>query len=157
MSAVSLLARALASSVMNPLVSRENLPPTSTARNDQAGPCTSLQGTLGELVPCASWQPRVPRRLVHKRPLLGPPSPCKALTSVVSTATWAPPCNGRPSTTTSNLRASSSVAVGRSVPHKNICADSATCLSADSGSGTFQRKTSATEHPGTGTCCANGP
>ena len=37
MSAVSLLARALASSVVNPLVSRENLPPTSS-KNDQPRP-----------------------------------------------------------------------------------------------------------------------
>ena len=37
-------------------------------------------------------------------PSRGRPSVCKAQTSVVSTASWAPPC--RPSTTTSSLRAS---------------------------------------------------
>ena len=76
-------------------------------------PCTSLQGTLGNFAPCA--RSATPSR--SEAPLLGLPSPCKALKSVVSTASCAPPCSGRPSTTTSKLRASSSVAVGKSMSH----------------------------------------
>ena len=67
MNAIWLLAGALANSVMIPLVSRENLPPQ---QERPTTPCTSLQSTLGNFVPCASWQPRVPRHLVQKLPSL---------------------------------------------------------------------------------------
>ena len=74
-------------------------------------PCTLPRGILGNGVLSASWQQGVPHRPGSAAPFLGRPSPCKVLTSVVSTANRAPPCNGRPSTTTSNRRLSSNVAV----------------------------------------------
>ena len=88
------LCSSLAKLVRNPLVSVENRPPTSTARTTsrmgahQRTPGTSLFG--------------FPRNCQDPSLSAAP----EALTMVVSTTSCAPPCKGRPSTTTSNRRAS---------------------------------------------------
>ena len=153
MSAVSLLARALASSVMNPVVSRENLPPTSTARTTNRAlhlaPRNSKQLCSLRFLAAMSATPSR-----SEAPLLGLPSPCKTLSRVVCTASWAP-CNGR----------------GDRRPRPPICERPPVLLWEGPcpaqkhlcGLGHLplcrfwqlhQCKTSTTEHPGAGTCCA---
>ena len=124
--------RALANSEIKSSVSRENLPPTSTARTTV--PCTLPRGILDDGV-------------------FPVPGSKECHTSLVVRHHARHRAMGDRQTTTSKL--SSNVAVGMSKSQTNVlCALGPLASLQISCSGTLQCGTSASKHPSAGTCCA---
>ena len=94
--------------------------------------------TPGRSSLCASWLGSGPHR-----------------PSVLSTANCTPPCNGRPSTTTSKRLLFPGTGTPQvHVSHKHVRHDSAPCFPADSGGRTLQSEAPPSQSPCPRTCCA---
>ena len=75
--------------------------------------------------------------------LIAVPSPWRVLTMVASTANCVPPCSGKPSTATSNRRASGPIwDLQIQISDQNVRGDASPSLVAHAGSNTFQGETS---------------
>ena len=83
------------------------------------------------------------------------PSQCKALTSVVSSANWAPPNKGKP--INSHFESATVCCVWQvkvQVAHKHIPAHTPTCFSTNARHHTLQRETPSPQDPSTCASCA---
>ena len=137
-------------------VSEDHRPPTSTA--------STTNRARARRRPTNSGYRRSFRRLaainatpsLRSAPALADPSPLRALTNVVSTASWEPPCSGK-QTIYHHLQSSGVSRIFQikiEIAHQNVGGNSSTCLPTDPRRDTLHRKSPSGQYPSSSARCA---